>query len=211
MEKLKRLESPAVPILNPNIDTDVITPMIRLTSRPKRPLADYAFEALRYQNGNADTGLPDPTFPLNQSKYQDATIMLCGENFGCGSSRESAPAAIAGLGIRCLIGPSFGDIFFNNCFQQGILPVTMSPEAVLEFAHLAKDGGRFSVDLVNQTIIDPTGGTHHFQVNSLRKESLLKGLDDIGLTLQHYEAIRDWQARDNAVRPWIYHVEIPSD
>ena len=208
MGKLTRVAGPAVPILAANIDTDVITPMIRLTTRLERPLADYAFEALRYLDGNADSGEPDPSFPLNQERFHGAKIMLCGANFGCGSSRESAPAAIAGLGIRCLIGPSFGDIFFNNCFQQGILPVVLPSATVLVLARQAQSGGRFEVDLNDQTIVDARGATHAFQVTGLRKRSLMEGLDDIGLTLQLDDEIRRWQERDSAARPWIYEIRL---
>jgi 3-isopropylmalate/(R)-2-methylmalate dehydratase small subunit len=211
MGKLTRVVGPAVPILAANIDTDVITPMIRLTTRLKRPLADYAFEALRYLDGNADSSEPDPSFPLNQERFHGAKIMLCGENFGCGSSRESAPAAIAGLGIRCLIGPSFGDIFFNNCFQQGILPVVLPSATVLALARQAESGGHFDIDLNDQTIIDPRGAIHAFEVTGLRKRSLMEGLDDIGLTLQRGDEIRRWQERDSAARPWIYETRLSGE
>lgn len=206
MEKLQQLASQAVPIMNANIDTDIITPMNRLTTRLAKPLAYYAFEPLRYIGGDGDSGNPDPDFPLNDPRYAGATIMLCGENFGCGSSRESAPAAIAELGIRCVIGSSFGDIFFNNCFQQGVLPVVLPLREVETLAAQAKEGGRFELDLEAQLIVSPDGRRIPFEVNALKKRSLLEGLDDISLTLQQDKEIAAFQERDRLARPWIYDV-----
>lgn len=206
MEKLEQLAGPAIPIMNANVDTDIITPMIRLTARLDKPLAHYAFEPLRYMDGDGDSGSPDPDFPLNDPQYAGAAIMICGENFGCGSSRESAPAAIAALGVRCLIGSSFGDIFFNNCFQQGVLPVVLPLKDVEHLAEQARQGGRFELDLETQTITSPDGRRIPFEVNALKKRSLLEGLDDISLTLQQEEDISAFQKRDRLARPWIYDV-----
>jgi len=206
MQKLTNVESVAVPIMNANIDTDVITPMQRLTGEGDKPLSHYAFEPLRYMNGDGDSGIPDPGFPLNEERYAGAEIMICGENFGCGSSRESAPHAIAQLGFRCLIGSSFGDIFFNNCFQQGILPIVLPPDIVGRLAGEASAGAIFRVDLVSQRIATPGGEPIEFPVNALRKRSLLEGLDDIGLTLLRREEVARWQAADRRRRPWVWEL-----
>lgn len=206
MEKLTHLESRAVPVMNANVDTDIITPMSRLTARLNKPLAHYAFEPLRYVGGNGDTGEANPDFPLNDSRFDGAAIMICGENFGCGSSRESAPAAIAALGIRCLIGSSFGDIFFNNCFQQGVLPIVQPLDLVEHLAALSREGSIFEVDLASQQIRLPDGTTRSFEVNALKKRSLLEGLDDISLTMQQNEVIARFQSEDRRRRPWIYDI-----
>lgn len=204
MEKLERLQSPAAPIMNANIDTDVITPMQRMTQRSNKPLSYYAFEPLRFVGGNGDEGKVDERFALNQDKYRDARIMICGENFGCGSSRESAPAVIADMGFRCLIGTGFGDIFFNNCFQQGILPIVVDRETVATLAAVAATGAELVVDLSAQEITTPDGEVFAFSVNALRKRSLLEGLDDIELTMLLGDDISNWQQQDGVSRPWIY-------
>lgn len=204
MEKLERLQSPAAPIMNANIDTDVITPMQRMTQRSNKPLSYYAFEPLRFVGGNGDEGKVDESFALNQEKYRDARIMICGENFGCGSSRESAPAVIADMGFRCLIGTGFGDIFFNNCFQQGILPIVVDSETLATLAAVAATGAELVVDLSAQEITTPDGEVFAFSVNALRKRSLLEGLDDIELTMLLGDDISNWQQQDGVSRPWIY-------
>lgn len=204
MEKLERLQSPAAPIMNANIDTDVITPMQRMTQRSNKPLSYYAFEPLRFVGGNGDEGKVDESFALNQDKYRDARIMICGENFGCGSSRESAPAVIADMGYRCLIGTGFGDIFFNNCFQQGILPIVVDSETLATLAAVAATGAELVVDLSAQEITTPDGEVFAFSVNALRKRSLLEGLDDIELTMLLGDDISNWQQQDGVSRPWIY-------
>lgn len=164
--------------MKPNIDTDVITPMNRLTNLGDgHSLGHYAFEPLRYVDGDGDSGRPDPAFALNDPVYAGARIMICGENFGCGSSRESAPAAIAELGFRCLVGTGFGDIFFNNCFQQGILPIVLAN--VDELVTACTGGGEFSLDLEAQTLTTPSQHTLTFEVNALKKEGLLNGVDDL--------------------------------
>lgn len=204
MEPLTIVESRAVPVMNANIDTDIITPMQRLTGNSDKPLAHYAFEPLRYVGGDGDTGEPDPDFALNQPQFAEARIMLCGENFGCGSSRESAPRAIADLGYRCLIGTSFGDIFFNNCFQQGILPIVLDAELIEALLADAREGKVFRVDLSGQTITVEGNDPLPFWVNGLRKKSLMEGLDDIGITLTMAAEIDEWQARDRERRPWVW-------
>lgn len=198
MEPLRTVRSRAVPILAPNIDTDVITPMRRITGGSARPLHHYAFEPLRYIDGDGDAGEPDPAFPLNDPARRGSAIMLTGPNFGCGSSRETAPQAIAELGFRVLIGSSFGDIFYNNCFQQGILPVVVPPEVV---DHL---DGVITVDLESQTVTAGDGPPTRFEVNPLRKACLLEGTDLIGLTLGYHDQIAEWQRRDRTGRPWVW-------
>jgi 3-isopropylmalate/(R)-2-methylmalate dehydratase small subunit len=205
MDPFTRLVSKAAPFLHPNVDTDVITPMHRLMQKGDKPLAHYAFEHYRYMNGNADTGQPNPEFCLNKPEYLGAAIMITGENFGCGSSRESAPAAMFDMGIRCVMGASFGEIFFNNCFQRGLLPIQISIDLVHEFSDQTLDG-EFTVDLETQQIESPRGRVISFNINPLRKMSLLHGLDDIGLTLRHENKIADFQARDRLNRPWIYNL-----
>jgi 3-isopropylmalate/(R)-2-methylmalate dehydratase small subunit len=158
---------------------------------------------MRYTDGDGDTGRPDPAFPLNDPALAGAQIMLTGSNFGCGSSRETAPMAIGALGFRVLIGSTFGDIFFNNCFQQGLLPIALAPPDV---EALASDGGELTVDLEAQTITDARGRTTGFEINALRKACLLEGTDLIGLTLGLGDDIDRWQARDRSSRPWIWEL-----
>ncbi|MCU1352778.1 MAG: 3-isopropylmalate dehydratase, small subunit [Acidimicrobiales bacterium] len=206
-EPFAPVRSRAVPLLLPNIDTDVITPMRRITGASGgRGLAYYAFESLRYQGGDGDLGEPDPGFPLNDPAFAGAQIMLTGTNFGSGSSRETAPVAIAMLGFRVLVGPSFGDIFYANCFQQGLLPIVLPADVV---AGLAAHDGELLVDLEHQTIT-PAGGaaaTVPFEVNALRKTCLLEGLDLVGLALAHRDDIDRYQQQARRDRPWLYTVD----
>ena len=203
MEKFEIVRSNAVPWLMPNVDTDIITPMKRILKNYDR-IQDFAFEPYRFVGGDGDKGELDPDFPLNKPEYADAKIMITGENFGSGSSRETAPEAIAKLGIRCLIGTSFGGIFFKNCFQQGILPVVFPEEVVGELAALAPSE-EVTVDLQNQTVTF-SGKTLPFNVEPIRRESLLAGLDDVGMTLTRENEITEFEARDKQLRPWIYNV-----
>jgi 3-isopropylmalate/(R)-2-methylmalate dehydratase small subunit len=198
MDPLVRVQSVAVPLLLANIDTDVITPMRRLTGGATHPLHHYAFEAMRYIGGDGDTGAPDPSFPLNDPAFAGAQIMVTGPNFGCGSSRETAPMAIAALGFRVLIGAGFGDIFFNNCFQQGLLPIVVPPDVVARLA------GELTVDLDTQTITTSDGSVIDFDVNPLRKACLLEGTDLVGLTLGYADDVVSWQARDRVAHPWVW-------
>ncbi len=201
MEPFTPVTSRAIALLMPNIDTDVITPMNRMMERGERPLHHYAFEAMRYVGGDGDASIPNPDFCLNQPGAEGAAIMVVGDNFGCGSSRETAPTVIAELGIRCLIGSSFGDIFFNNCFQQGVLAVVVPGSVV---ARLAGSVGVFTVDLDRQIITGSDGFRIEFECNALRRHSLLVGLDDIGLGLSHDAEITAFQQVDRLRRPWVY-------
>jgi 3-isopropylmalate/(R)-2-methylmalate dehydratase small subunit len=207
MEKFDTLESLAAPLRLPNIDTDVISPMAGLTGAGSDGIFDalttYAFAPLRYADGDVEAGVPNPDFVLNKPEFAGAKILLTGDNFGCGSSRETAPAGIRALGIRCLIGTSFGEIFFGNCFQRGILPIRFTPDQLETCASLA-GFGIFFVDLLEQHVRLPNGECFDFEVDPYRKHCLLNGLDDLSSTMERIEQIRSYQMADAQVRPWIY-------
>lgn len=198
MEKFTVLTGSAVPLLRRNIDTDTIIPIDKMIRGDRHSLGRFAFHAWRYL---AD-GSENPDFVLNQPDYRDARILIAGENFGCGSSREGAVWAIKGLGIRCVIAPSFGGIFQANCFQNGVLPVVLPPDRVRELA--AQATGRFTVDLEASVIRPPNGDAVPFQVDPARRHALLHGLDDIAMTLRHEAEIAAYQREDRERRPWIY-------
>jgi 3-isopropylmalate/(R)-2-methylmalate dehydratase small subunit len=201
MQAFTTLSGVAAPLLRANIDTDIIIRIERLTTlKGPEALGPYALEALRYR---AD-GSEDPDFVLNQSAYREAPILLAGANFGCGSSREGAVTALMGRGICCVIAPSFGDIFFNNCFQNGLLPIRLAEAQVLALAREAAGGTPMVVDLVTQTITTQVGTVIAFKTDPLRREALLHGLDDIGLTLKDDALIRAWQQQDRLARPWVW-------
>ena len=189
-----------------NIDTDVIIRIERLTALPKEQLGAYAFEALRYRKDGSD----DPDFVLNQPAFRGAPFLLAGDNFGCGSSREGAVTALQGLGLRCVIAPSFGDIFFSNCFQNGVLPIRLPAAEVDALASACAHGEPLSVDLERQTIRTAGGAETAFTVDPLRREGLLHGLDDIGLTLKDDSLIGAWQQADRLRRPWAWPVGTPA-
>lgn len=198
MTPFTRLAGIAAPLPQPNIDTDVIVRVERCARVPKGALGRWAFEAWRYR---AD-GSENPEFTLNRAPWRHATILVCGENFGCGSSREMAVWAIAGMGIRCVIAPSFGEIFYGNCFQNGVLPVRLPAATVAQLMARAgaPDTARFEVDLERQRI----NGDTPFTVEPLRRAMLLAGLDEIGMTLAREPEIAAFQAADRQRRPWIY-------
>jgi 3-isopropylmalate/(R)-2-methylmalate dehydratase small subunit len=201
MKPFTTVSGAAVPLLAANIDTDIIIRVERLTNRSAAGLKKYAFEALRYDAAGAEK----PDSPFNQARFKDAPILLAGANFGCGSSREPAVWAIAALGVRCVIAESFGDIFFGNCFQNGILALVL-PKAAIEA--LAAEGGEgntgFTVDLVERMVTSPAGQRFAFEVDPQRRESLIEGLDQVGQTLKWIGEIDAWQARDRSVRPWVW-------
>jgi len=199
MEPFTRLVGVAAPLLLPDIDTDVICPAHRPAGASRDP-GDAAFGPLRYRSDGSEA----PDFVLNQSRFRGAPILLCGPNFGCGSSREMAVWSLQALGVRCLVAPSFGDIFFANCFQNGVLPVVLPARTVEELAAAAADGSPFAVDLRRREIETPGGGRIAFDVNPLRRAQLLEGLDDIALTLTRRDEIAAFQAADRERRPWIY-------
>ncbi len=199
METFERLTAIAAPLNLANVDTDKIIPARFLKTIKRTGLGRNLFSDMRYLADGAE----NPDFVLNQPKYRAAKILLAGDNFGCGSSREHAPWALLDFGIRCVIAPGFADIFFNNCFKNGILPITL-PEAVV--AALMDDAAlgtnaRLIVDLEQQIIERPNGEKIGFEVDAFRKHCLLNGLDDIGLTLEHTAAIDDYEARQPAWQP----------
>jgi 3-isopropylmalate/(R)-2-methylmalate dehydratase small subunit len=198
MEKFTTLTAVAAPFPQNNVDTDFIIRVERCTGTPKAALGEYAFEMARY----LPAGGPNPDFVLNRPRYRGARILVCGELFGTGSSREMAVWALAGMGIRCLIAPSFGEIFFGNCFQNGVLPITLPRATVAALMRQASDAGAapFTVDLARQTV----NGGIRFEVGARRKRMLLEGLDEIGLSLALEPKIAAFQAADRGRRPWIY-------
>jgi 3-isopropylmalate/(R)-2-methylmalate dehydratase small subunit len=198
MQPFTVVTGPAAPLMLANVDTDVIIRIERLTSLGKDALGPYAFEALRYR---ADGG-ENQDCVLNRPEYRHAPLLLADTNFGCGSSREGAVWALQAIGVRCVIAPSFGDIFFSNCFQNGVLPIRLAADAVRALAAQAAAGAVFTVDLEHRRIVAPDGTEMTFETETLRRESLLAGLDDIGLTLRHADAIDTWEATDRALRPW---------
>jgi 3-isopropylmalate/(R)-2-methylmalate dehydratase small subunit len=192
-----RISGPTVALLQANVDTDVIIRIERLTGGADLGL--YAFEALRY----LPDGSPNPDCVLNDPRFANAPILLAGRNFGCGSSREGAVTALMAMGLRCVIAPGFGDIFFANCFRNGLLPIVLPENAVKKLA--AQSGiGDFTVDLEAQLVRVPSGETISFPVDALQREGLLEGLDEIGLTLKDDGKIAAWQAIDRANRPWVW-------
>jgi 3-isopropylmalate/(R)-2-methylmalate dehydratase small subunit len=199
-----KLTAIAAPIMRANIDTDVIIRIERLVGNSVRgTLGGWAFGSLRYL---AD-GSENPDFILNREPYRKAEILITGPNFGCGSSREGAVWSLQEMGIRALIGSGFGDIFFANCFQNGILPIVVDEEIVGALAtevEATQGAGRISIDLYSQTITSPSGKQHTFEIDPRRREGLLQGLDEVALTLLRDDEIRAFQAADRAARPWIY-------
>jgi 3-isopropylmalate/(R)-2-methylmalate dehydratase small subunit len=185
-----------------NVDTDQIIPKQFLKTIKRTGLREGLFFDWRKKKD----GSPDPEFFLNQPRYQGATILLTRDNFGCGSSREHAPWALLDQGFRCVIAPSFADIFYNNCFQNGILPVVLKADEVRSLiqAVLEKPGYQLTVDLRNQTVATPSGTHCRFDIDPFRKNCLYQGLDSIGLTLQHEAAITAYEARRKSEAPWLF-------
>ena len=202
MQKFIRETGTAVPMMKANIDTDVIIPAKRLVGHRRDELGAFAFEAYRYRPDRAD----NPDFILNQPRYRDAKILVTGENFGCGSSRKSAVWALAGFGFRCVIAPSFGDIFTNNAFQNGMLLVRLPKEQVERLAAEVESSATpsMTVDLQGQVITAPSGGETRFEIDAERRQALLEGRDEIGMTLARDADILAFQERDRAARPWVY-------
>ncbi|MBD3679098.1 MAG: 3-isopropylmalate dehydratase small subunit [Rhodobacteraceae bacterium] len=201
MEKFEKLSGVAAPMPLVNIDTDMIIPKQFLKTIKRSGLGVNLFQEMRYdQDGNE---IPD--FVLNKPAYRNAEILVAGENFGCGSSREHAPWAIQDFGIRCVIAPSFADIFFNNCFKNGILPIALPQEQVDILMKEAEKGenARIEVDLENQKITIPDGTAFSFDVDPFRKHCLLNGLDDIGLTMEKSNAIDAYESKLGAQMPWM--------
>jgi 3-isopropylmalate/(R)-2-methylmalate dehydratase small subunit len=205
MTPFTTLTAHAAPLMMANIDTDVIVRIARLMEVESAKLGPYAFESLRYRSD----GTPNPDFILNQPRFSHVPILLAGPNFGCGSSREGAVSALLALGLRCIIAASFGDIFYSNCFQGGLLPVRL-PEATL-FALAAEAVERpepFTIDLVAREVVSPSGRRHPIVIDEMRRTALLEGLDDIGLTFKHAADIDAWQAADRRARPWLWNTSL---
>jgi 3-isopropylmalate/(R)-2-methylmalate dehydratase small subunit len=200
MEKVGVISGAAAPLLRENIDTDVIIRIERMTGTSKQSMGEWALETLRF----LPDGSEDPDCVLNQPAFAQAPILLAGANFGCGSSREAAVWALMGAGIRCVIAPSFGDIFAGNCFQNGLLPVIL-PEAILRhLAALCGGGAPLSVDLERQVVVAPDGERFGFAIDARRRAALLGGLDEIAQTLLLADEIAAFQRRDRLDRPWIW-------
>nr|WP_299242882.1 3-isopropylmalate dehydratase small subunit [uncultured Halomonas sp.] len=211
MQALKQHQGVVAPLDRANVDTDLIIPKQFLKSIKRTGFGPNLFDELRY----LDEGYPgqdasnrpvNPEFVLNQPRYRDASILLTRRNFGCGSSREHAPWALEDFGFRVVIAPSFADIFYNNAFKNGILLVPLDEEVVEQlFQEVASsDDYRLAVDLEAQTVTTPSGEVFSFEVDGFRKHCLLNGLDDIGLTLEHEGAIRDFESRHRAAQPWLF-------
>ncbi|HEX2565342.1 MAG TPA: 3-isopropylmalate dehydratase small subunit [Burkholderiales bacterium] len=196
MNKFETLKSVAAPIPQKNVDTDYIIRIERCTGTPREEIGKYAFEMARFR----PDGSENPEFVLNQPRYRGAKILVCGEFFGTGSSREMAVWALAGMGIRALIAPSFGQIFYGNCFQNGLLPIVLPAAEVQALMEQAESRIEFKIDLEQQLI----NGEVRFEISPRRKKMLLEGLDELGLTLALEPKIAAFEAADRARRPWIY-------
>ncbi|GAB4345133.1 MAG: 3-isopropylmalate dehydratase small subunit [Gammaproteobacteria bacterium] len=211
MEKFEKLTAVVAPLDRANVDTDAIIPKQFLKMIDRTGFGRYLFDEWRYLD-HGEPGMDceqrpkNPDFVLNQARYQGARILLARDNFGCGSSREHAPWALHDYGFRVIIAPSFADIFFNNCFKNGILPITLSAERIDQlFREVeAEPGYRLTVDLESQTVTTPSGEVIHFDVDPFRKHCLLEGLDDIGLTLQKIDEIEAYEARRKVEAPWLF-------
>jgi 3-isopropylmalate/(R)-2-methylmalate dehydratase small subunit len=203
MEKFTKLNGIAAPMPIRNVDTDMIIPKQFLKTIKRTGLGKNLFDEMRY----TPDGKEIPDFVLNKPQYRKAQILVAGDNFGCGSSREHAPWALADFGIRCIISTSFADIFYNNCFKNGILPIKVSKEDVAKLMDDAERGANavVSIDLETQEIKGPDGGTIKFEVDAFRKHCLLNGLDDIGLTLQKKDSMDSFEAKNKLGQPWLWN------
>jgi 3-isopropylmalate/(R)-2-methylmalate dehydratase small subunit len=199
MQKFTTLTAVAAPLRMINVDTDMIIPKQFLKTIERTGLGKALFYELRY----GENGEPKPEFVLNQAAYSNTQILVTDENFGCGSSREHAPWALLDFGIRCVISTSFADIFYNNCFKNGILPITVTPGQLEELFEDASRGDALTIELEEQEIRRPDGRVVDFEIDPFRKHCLLNGLDEIGLTLQKENAIRAFEEKAAVARPWV--------
>ena len=201
MEKFNQLSGIAAPMPLVNIDTDMIIPKQFLKTIKRSGLGVNLFDEMRFNQDGTEIA----DFVLNQPAYREASILVAGDNFGCGSSREHAPWAIADFGIRCVVSTSFADIFYNNCFKNGILPIVLPEDQRDALMQDAEKGAnaRIEVDLEAQTITSSDGDTFSFEVDAFKKHCLLNGLDDIGLTMEKAAAIDTFEAEAGAARPWV--------
>ena len=204
MERFTTLIGLVAPLDRSNVNTDEITPARFLKTIRRTGFEKVLFANWRYLDPNGQ--IPNPEFVLNQPRYQGATILLGEDNFGCGSSREMAPWAILDYGFRCLLAPSFADIFYNNCFNNSILPITLDKATIRElFAEVeATEGYTLHVDLAAQTVTTPTGRVLHFEIDQFRKNALLQGLDNIGWTLSHGDEIAAYEEKRKQEAPWLF-------
>jgi 3-isopropylmalate dehydratase small subunit len=200
MTPFEKFEGRAAPLPIANLDTDQLIPKQFLKTVERRGLAKGLFYDFRYDFD----GKPKPDFVLNQPAYQGTRILICGDNFGCGSSREHAPWALLDYGVRCVIAHSFGDIFYNNCFENGLLPIRLPEEDVHALMEEARGGNHlFGIDLEAQTVTSPSGKVVHFDIHPGRKEKLVKGLDSIGETLTQAPAIDSYETARASATPWL--------
>ena len=201
MQKFTKLTGVAAPLPMINVDTDMIIPKQYLKTIKRTGLGKALFSEMRYDQA----GKEQPDFVLNKPAYRKASILVTGDNFGCGSSREHAPWALLDFGFRCVIAPNFADIFYNNTFKNGILPIKLPQADVDKLMDDAKRGANatITIDLENQTIQGPDGGTIKFDIDPYRKHCLLNGLDDIGLTMQKSKAIDEFEAKAKETQPWL--------
>jgi len=204
LEPFTTLTGLVAPLDRMNVNTDEITPARFLKTTRRTGFEKVLFANWRYLD--KDSTQPNPDFVLNQPRYQGATILLTDDNFGCGSSREHAPWAIRDYGFRCLIAPSFADIFYNNCFNNAILPITLDQATVRELFNevAASEGYTLHVDLAAQAITVPSGRAIHFDIDNFRKNALLQGLDNIGWTLSHMDEIKAYEEKRKQEAPWIF-------
>ena len=199
------------PVDRANVDTDIIIPKQYLKSIKRSGFGRYAFDAIRYLDegwlGKPESERqPNPDFALNQPRYQGASILLTRDNFGCGSSREHAPWALDDFGYQAIIAPSYADIFYNNCFKNGILPLVLPSDVIdqLFTETFANEGYQLEIDLQNQCVTTPSGQRWNFQIDDFRKHCLLNGLDEIGLTLKSADAIKAYEQKRAQVEPWVF-------
>jgi 3-isopropylmalate/(R)-2-methylmalate dehydratase small subunit len=214
MEKFETLTATVAPLDRSNVDTDAIIPKQFLKSIKRTGFGPNLFDEWRYldhgEPGMDNSQRPvNPDFVLNLPRYKNARILLARDNFGCGSSREHAPWALLDYGFRVIIAPSFADIFYNNCFKNGILPIVLDGEVVDRLFKVveAGQGYQLTVDLEQQAITTPDGESIPFEIDAYRKQRLLEGLDDIGLTLQHADDIRAYEEKQRLQRPWLFNTQ----
>ncbi len=211
MQAFTKLTGLVAPLDRANVDTDAIIPKQFLKSIKRSGFGVNAFDEWRYLD-HGEPGMDNskrklnPDFVLNQARYQGASILLTRENFGCGSSREHAPWALEDFGFKAIIASSFADIFYNNCFKNGMLPIVLSTDTVdaLFDAVLAHVGYKLTIDLSAQTVISPDGKSYTFEVDKVRKHNLLNGLDDIGLTMQQQDKIKAFETKHKLAQPWLF-------
>ena len=211
MNKFETMTGLVVPLDRANVDTDAIIPKQFLKSIKRTGFGPNLFDEWRYLD-HGEPGMDNskrelnPEFVLNQPRYENASILLARKNFGCGSSREHAPWALEDYGIRVILAPSFADIFFNNSFKNGLLPIVLSDSQVDQLFNEVQttEGYVLAIDLQNQTIQTPAGESFAFEIDPFRKHCLINGLDDIGLTLQHTDAVKDYELRREKVAPWLF-------